>query len=58
MKLPVHRIIPFSNVEGIGNRTSIFVQAVMPIVCIAIIRRPFPWYQKRSITIAWMKWLK
>ncbi len=24
--LPVHRIIPFSNVEGIGNRTSIFVQ--------------------------------
>lgn len=26
MKLPVHRIIPFSNVEGIGNRTSIFVQ--------------------------------
>jgi len=25
-KLPVHRIIPFSNVEGIGNRTSIFVQ--------------------------------
>jgi len=26
MKIPVHRIIPFSNVEGIGNRTSIFVQ--------------------------------
>lgn len=26
MKLPVHRIIPFSNVEGYGNRTSIFVQ--------------------------------
>lgn len=26
IKLPVHRIIPFSNVEGIGNRTSIFVQ--------------------------------
>lgn len=26
MNLPVHRIIPFSNVEGIGNRTSIFVQ--------------------------------
>ncbi len=26
MKLPIHRIIPFSNVEGIGNRTSIFVQ--------------------------------
>ncbi len=26
MKLPVHRIIPFSNVEGIGNRTAIFVQ--------------------------------
>lgn len=26
MKLPVHRIIPFSNVEGMGNRTSIFVQ--------------------------------
>lgn len=26
MKLPVHRIIPFSNVEGLGNRTSIFVQ--------------------------------
>ncbi len=26
LKLPVHRIIPFSNVEGIGNRTSIFVQ--------------------------------
>lgn len=26
MKLPVHRIIPFSNVEGAGNRTSIFVQ--------------------------------
>ncbi len=26
MKLPVRRIIPFSNVEGIGNRTSIFVQ--------------------------------
>lgn len=26
MFLPVHRIIPFSNVEGIGNRTSIFVQ--------------------------------
>lgn len=26
MKLPVHRIIPFSNVEGFGNRTSIFVQ--------------------------------
>ena len=24
--LPVHRIIPFSNVEGIGNRTSIFLQ--------------------------------
>ncbi len=24
--LPVHRIIPFSNVEGLGNRTSIFVQ--------------------------------
>ena len=26
MKLPVHRIIPFSNVDGMGNRTSIFVQ--------------------------------
>ncbi len=26
LKLPVHRIIPFSNVEGMGNRTSIFVQ--------------------------------
>lgn len=26
MKLPVHRIIPFSNVEGIGNRCSIFLQ--------------------------------
>lgn len=26
MKLPIHRIIPFSNVEGTGNRTSIFVQ--------------------------------
>lgn len=26
LKLPVHRIIPFSNVEGIGNRTSLFVQ--------------------------------
>ncbi len=26
LKLPVHRIIPFSNVEGLGNRTSIFVQ--------------------------------
>lgn len=26
MKLPVRRIIPFSNVEGVGNRTSIFVQ--------------------------------
>jgi len=26
MTLPVHRIIPFSNVEGMGNRTSIFVQ--------------------------------
>lgn len=26
MFLPVHRIIPFSNVEGIGNRSSIFVQ--------------------------------
>lgn len=26
LKLPVHRIIPFSNVEGIGNRTSVFVQ--------------------------------
>jgi pyruvate-formate lyase-activating enzyme len=26
MKMPVHRIIPFSNVEGLGNRTSIFVQ--------------------------------
>lgn len=26
MKIPVHRIIPFSNVEGLGNRTSIFVQ--------------------------------
>ncbi len=26
MELPVRRIIPFSNVEGIGNRTSIFVQ--------------------------------
>lgn len=26
MRLPVHRIIPFSNVEGMGNRTSIFVQ--------------------------------
>lgn len=25
-ELPVHRIIPFSNVEGRGNRTSIFVQ--------------------------------
>lgn len=24
--MPVHRIIPFSNVEGLGNRTSIFVQ--------------------------------
>ena len=24
--LPVHRIIPFSNVEGQGNRTSIFLQ--------------------------------
>lgn len=24
--LPVHRIIPFSNVEGMGNRTSIFLQ--------------------------------
>ena len=23
---PIHRLIPFSNVEGIGNRTSIFVQ--------------------------------
>ncbi len=26
MRVPVHRIIPFSNVEGYGNRTSIFVQ--------------------------------
>lgn len=26
MRLPVRRIIPFSNVEGVGNRTSIFVQ--------------------------------
>jgi len=26
MKIPIHRIIPFSNVEGYGNRTSIFVQ--------------------------------
>jgi pyruvate-formate lyase-activating enzyme len=26
LTLPVHRIIPFSNVEGLGNRTSIFVQ--------------------------------
>jgi len=26
MTVPVHRIIPFSNVEGIGNRTSIFLQ--------------------------------
>jgi len=26
LTLPVHRLIPFSNVEGIGNRTSIFVQ--------------------------------
>ncbi len=26
LRLPVHRIIPFSNVEGVGNRTSIFVQ--------------------------------
>ncbi len=26
LRLPVHRIIPFSNVEGLGNRTSIFVQ--------------------------------
>ncbi len=26
LRLPVHRIIPFSNVEGFGNRTSIFVQ--------------------------------
>ncbi len=26
LKLPLHRIIPFSNVEGLGNRTSIFVQ--------------------------------
>lgn len=26
MKMPVHRIIPFSNVEGSGNRTSIFTQ--------------------------------
>lgn len=26
MRLPVHRIIPFSNVEGQGNRTGIFVQ--------------------------------
>lgn len=24
--LPVHRIIPFSNVDGMGNRTSIFLQ--------------------------------
>ncbi|MDP8034491.1 radical SAM protein [Pasteurella atlantica] len=24
--LPLHRIIPFSNVEGVGNRTSIFLQ--------------------------------
>ena len=24
MKIPIHRIIPFSNVEGYGNRTSIF----------------------------------
>ncbi len=24
--IPLHRIIPFSNVEGIGNRTSIFLQ--------------------------------
>lgn len=24
--VPLHRIIPFSNVEGIGNRTSIFLQ--------------------------------
>ncbi|MDG6881749.1 Pyruvate formate-lyase 1-activating enzyme [Phocoenobacter uteri] len=24
--LPLHRIIPFSNVEGMGNRTSIFLQ--------------------------------
>lgn len=26
LKMPVHRIIPFSNVEGSGNRTSIFTQ--------------------------------
>ncbi len=26
MRLPVHRIIPFANVDGLGNRTSIFVQ--------------------------------
>ncbi len=26
LSLPVHRIIPFSNVEGTGNRTSIFLQ--------------------------------
>ena len=26
MRIPIHRIIPFSNVEGYGNRTSIFVQ--------------------------------
>ena len=24
--VPLHRIIPFSNVEGQGNRTSIFLQ--------------------------------
>ena len=24
--VPLHRIIPFSNVEGLGNRTSIFLQ--------------------------------
>jgi len=26
MTLPIHRLIPFSNVEGLGNRASIFVQ--------------------------------
>ncbi len=26
LQLPVHRIIPFSNVEGAGNRTSVFLQ--------------------------------
>lgn len=36
-KLAVNKIIPFSSVDGPGNRMAIFLQDVISTVCIVII---------------------